>query len=262
MDLALAIARTGLEAQHSNLEIISNNLANAGTTAYKRSRGEFQDLPYQVDKLPGAAVTQDTNSPVGLVRGTGVQLVGNTKTFQDGGIIQTGVASNLAITGRGFFQVQLPNGAGFAYTRDGTFHLNEQGQIVTVQGYVVQPPISVGTQPINYTVGQDGTVTIQSPGGTTQQIGQFQLGDFQNEDGLLPIGQNLYMETLASGAVTLGNPQTDGYGYLTQNGLEASNVQVVEEMVKMIEAQRTFEVVAKSITTADSMLNTLINQVT
>lgn len=258
MDLALSIARSGLEAQHTNLEIISNNLANADTPAFKKSRADFEDLPYQVVTQPGSPSTQDTNNIGGLVLGTGTKLVGTSKVYSDGSPINTGQPLNVMITGRGFFQVQLPNGGGFAYTRAGNFTLNEQGQLTTPEGYVLQPPITMPQGYQSVTIAQDGTVAATTQGTTTsQQVGQLQLSDFINPDGLQPVGQNLYLQTTASGAVTLGNPQSNGLGMLTQNYLEGSNVSVVEEMVNLIEAQRSFEVTSKAVSTADNMMDYL-----
>ena len=261
MDLALAIAKSGLEAQHQNIEIISNNLANANTTAFKRSHASFEDLPYQVTKLPGSPTSQETNTPTGLVMGTGAKLVGNNKVYTDGALVSTAGDLNVAITGRGFFQVQLPNGGGFAYTRAGNLQQNEQGQLTDSNGYIIQPPITLpqGTSQVNITA--DGIVSTLSAGTTgLQQAGQLQLADFINPDGLQPIGGNLYLATTASGPQTLSNPNTSGYGKLTQHALEGSNVNVVEEMVNLIEAQRAFEVTSKAVSAVDNMMDYLEKQ--
>lgn len=261
MDIALAIARSGLEAQHENIEIISNNLANASTTAFKKSRASFEDLPYDVIKVPGAPTSQETNSPTGVVMGTGTKLIGNTKIYKDGDIVQTDNDMNVAIQGRGFFQVQLPNGGGFAYTRAGVFERNESGQLTDPHGYVVQPAITIpqGSQKIN--ISNDGIVSAILPGASVPtQVGQMQLADFMNPDGLEPLGSNLYVETTSSGTVTLGNPQANGMGQLHQGALEGSNVNVVEEMVNLIEAQRAFEVTSKAVSAVDSMMQTISRQ--
>lgn len=261
MDLALAIAKTGLEAQHENIEVISNNLANASTTAFKQSRATFADLPYQVTKLPGSAITQDVNSVGGLVMGTGSQLVNNTKVFTDGQATPSAGDLDVAITGRGFFEVELPNNAGMAFTRAGSFSTNEQGQLIDGNNYIIQPPITIpqGSSQINIT--SDGIVSaVPASGGAQQQLGQIQLADFMNDEGLQPIGGNLYLETISSGPATLANPQSNGFGKLTQHALEASNVNVVDEMVNLIEAQRAFEVTSKAVSAVDSMMDYLEKQ--
>lgn len=256
MDLALAIAKSGLEAQHNNIAIISNNLANANTTAYKRSRAEFVDLPYEIIKQPGTPTSQETNSPNGFVLGTGTKLVGNTKVFKTGQPLPAGPL-DVAINGRGFLQVQMPNGNGFAYTRAGHLRTNEQGQLTLPNGYVLQPAI---TLPQGYTraeINPNGSVVVTTQDGQTQEIGQLQLADFVNPEGLVPMGQNLYMETLASGPATLNNPGNNGVGEFWPNMLESSNVDVVEEMVSLIEAQRAFEITSKAVSAVDNMMQFL-----
>lgn len=258
MDQALAIAQSGLIAQHKNMEIISNNLANSNTPAYKKSRAVYEELPYQVITEPGADTTQETKSPSGLVMGTGTKLIGNTKIYADGDQLQTGRPMDIAIYGRGFFQVQLPNGGGIGYTRAGSLTPNEQGQLSTPGGYVLQPPITLPQGYTNLTIGQDGSVSVIEPGNNNaQQIGQIQLADFVNPDGLQPIGQNLYLETTSSGNALIGTAGQGGYGNIVQDALEGSNVNVVEEMVNLIEAQRTFEVTSKAVSAVDEMLSTL-----
>ncbi len=258
MDLALAIAQSGLEAQHKNLEIISNNLANANTPAYKKSRAEFEDLPYVIHQQPGVQTTQETKSPNGFMMGTGTKLVGNSKIYTNGSLIQTQRALDVAIQGRGFFQVQLPNGNGFAYTRAGHFEVNDQGQVTLPNGDVLQPPITLPNQYTNLTISQDGIVSVVTPGSNTpQQLAQLQLADFINPDGLQPIGENLYLSTASSGTEVLGTPDNSGYGLLTQGSLESSNVNVVEEMVNLIEAQRAFEVTSKAVSAVDNMMGNL-----
>ncbi len=261
MDLALTIAKSGLEAQHENIEIISNNLANANTTAYKRSRATFEDLPYAIIKQPGSPTSQDVNSPAGLVMGTGTRLVGNNKVYQDGAPVVTNKWSDIRIAGRGFLQVQLPNGGSFAYTRAGSLQRNDSGQLVDTNGYIVQPPITIpeGAQEIN--ISEDGLVNAKLPGAATAtQIGQIQLADFLNPDGLQPIGQNLYLETVTSGSPLLGVPENTGFGSIAQGQLEGSNVNVVEEMVNLIEAQRAFEVTSKAVSAVDNMMQNLTRQ--
>lgn len=261
MDLALAIAKTGLEAQHQNLEIISNNLANANTPAYKKSRASFQDLPYQVVQQPGAPTTAETNSPTGKLVGTGSTVIGNPKSFKDGDPVATGRPLDIQITGRGFIQVQLPNGGGTAYTRAGSLQVNETGQVTDSNGYVLQPAITIPQNVMQVFISTDGIITGAVPGSTTaQQIGQLQLADFINQGGLQPIGNNLYLQTTASGTATLGSPKQNGLGSITQGYLEGSNVNVVEEMVDLIEAQRAFEVTSKAVSAVDNMMQNLTRQ--
>lgn len=257
MDMALLIAKSGLDAHHKNIEVISNNLANTNTTGFKKNRAEFRDLPYQVIDDAGVPVTQDINSPSGLVIGTGTKMSNNKKIFTDGAPIQTGNAMDIMVGGRGFLQVQTTNG-NFAYTRDGRMQVNEVGQITTSSGFVLQPPITIpqGTQ--NISISKDGIVSGQMAGSSTpQQIGQIQLADFINPDGLIPLGDNLYQETTASGAAVLGNAMNNGLGTINQGFYEASNVNVVEEMVNLIEAQRAFEVTSKAVSAVDNMLQQL-----
>lgn len=253
MDQALTIARSGLDAHHKNIEIISNNLANANTPAFKRNRPEFADLPYQVIQQPGSPVAENDNTVAGLVEGTGTKLVGNKKIFIDGPPINTGNALDLQISGRGFFQVMLPNGSQIAYTRAGQFTTNELGQITTQNGYIVQPPITFPPGVQNINISQDGYINV-TVNGVTTQIGQLQLADFLNYDGLQPIGDNLYVPSISSGNVTLGIPTLNSYGAIIQGSYEGSNVNVVEEMVNLIEAQRAFEVTSKAVSTVDNML--------
>lgn len=257
MDLALSIARSGLEAQHENIEIISNNLANASTISYKKSRASFEDLPYVVTKQPGAPTSVETNSPTGFLMGTGTRVIGNAKIYSDGDLSQTKKPLDVAIQGRGFFQVQLPNGGGFAYTRAGSFNMTSTGQLVTQQGYLVQPAITFPTGAQNITIAADGVVSCEVPPAAASQIGQLQLADFINPDGLEPIGGNLYLATISSGTETLNNPQQVGLGQLYQGQIEGSNVNVVEEMVNLIEAQRAFEVTSKAVSAVDQMMQNL-----
>lgn len=262
MDLALLIARSGLDAHHKNIEVISNNLANANTAGFKKNRAEFEELPYQVTKQPGSPAADGVTTPGGVVIGTGAKLGNNKKIFTDGAPVTTGNALDIAISGRGFLQVQQPNGGESVYTRAGNLTLNEQGQLTMPNGYVVQPPITIpqGVQQIS--ISQDGMVSvIPATGGNSQQIGQMQLADFINPDGLLPIGQNLYEATTASGQPNLSNPAQQGMGTISQGSIEGSNVNVVEEMVNLIEAQRAFEVTSKAVSAVDNMMQYL-NQAT
>lgn len=261
MDMALLIAKSGLDAHHKNIEVISNNLANANTTAFKRNRAEFEDLPYEVITQAGTPVSQDTNSPGGLVVGTGTKLANNKKIFTDGSMIQTDNSLDVAIRGRGFLKVQLPNG-NFAFTRDGNLQVNDQGQITLSNGFIVQPPITIPQGTNQISISNDGIVSASSTDNPTpQQIGQIQLSDFVNTDGLQPTGDNLYIATIASGNELIGNPMDNGLGSINQGSLEGSNVNVVEEMVNLIEAQRAFEVTSKAVSAVDNMLQNLSREV-
>ena len=262
MDMALLIAKSGLDAHHKNIEVISNNLANSNTPAFKRNRAEFQDLPYQVVTQAGSPVSQDINAPSNLVIGTGTKMSNNKKIFLDGSQIQTGSPLDVTVSGRGLFKVETVN-SNYAYTRDGRFQVNETGQLVTSTGYVIQPPIVIPQGSQNITISKDGIVSATPPGaaGTLQQLGQLELTDFINPDGLIPIGENLYQETVASGTGVSGNPLSNGLGTITQGAYEASNVNVVEEMVNLIEAQRAFEVTSKAVSAVDNMLQQLSREV-
>lgn len=258
---SLWIAKTGLDAQQTRMDVVSNNLANANTTAFKSSRASFQDLIYQNVVQPGGQTTQQTESPTGLMVGTGVRVVGTEKLFTQGNIQQTGNAMDVAIQGRGFLQVTMPDGT-VAYTRDGSLHLDQNGQVVTATGYPVSPSITVPQNAQSLTIGKDGTVSVTLPGQTApQQIGTLQLADFVNAAGLQPMGDNLYQETAASGSPQIGQPGLNGLGTLEQNALESSNVNVVAQMVNMIETQRTYEMNSKAVSAADSMLQFINNHV-
>ncbi len=256
MDMALLIAQSGLDAHHKNIEVISNNLANANTPSFKRNRAEFQDLPYQMISQAGSPITQDLQAPSNLVIGTGTRMSNNKKIFIDGSPILTGAPTDIMISGRGFLKVQTTNG-NFAYTRDGRLQVNEQGQLITTAGYVVQPPISIPSGTQIDKISKDGIVTVKNSDGTPTQAGQLQLSDFINPDGLIPLGENLYQESTVSGAAVTGNPSSNSLGNLMQGYYEASNVNVVEEMVNLIEAQRAFEVTSKAVTAVDNMLQNL-----
>jgi flagellar basal-body rod protein FlgG len=252
---ALYVSKTGLAAQDMNLTTISNNLANVSTTGFKSDRAEFQDLLYQIKRQPGAQSTQNSELPSGLQLGTGVRIVGTQKNFTAGSLETTDQPLDLAVNGRGFFQIRQPDGT-VAYSRDGTFHLDSNGQIVTANGYALDPAIVVPTQAQTFTVGQDGTVSVTLAGasGTSQIIGNLQIADFVNPAGLQAAGSNLFLETASSGAPQVGTPGLNGFGTTQQNTLEASNVSTVEEMVNMITTQRAYEMNSKVISTADQML--------
>lgn len=252
---ALWVSKTGLSAQDMNLTTISNNLANVSTTGFKRDRAEFQDLLYQIKRQPGANSTQDTQLPSGLQLGTGVRIVGTQKNFTAGSLQTTDNPLDMAVNGRGFFQVLTPDGT-VAYTRDGSFHLNSDGQIVTSNGNALEPAIVVPAETQTFTVGNDGTVSVTVAGNATPQIiGNVQTADFINPAGLQATGNNLFLETAASGAPQVGTPGLNGLGTVLQNTLENSNVSVVEEMVNMITTQRAYEMNSKVISTADQMLS-------
>jgi len=261
MNQALWVAKTGLEAQQTRMGVITNNLANVNTTGFKRDRAIFEDLVYQNVRQPGAQSTQNSQLPSGLMLGTGVHTVATEKLFTQGNIVQTGNSFDLAVTGRGFFQVTMPDGT-TAYTRDGSFQIDSQGQMVTASGYVVQPGITIPQGALNVTVGSDGTVSAQITGNAAPtQVGTLQLADFINNAGLQPIGNNLYLETAASGSPQPGTPGLNGLGTLNQGSVESSNVNVVEELVNMIETQRAYEMNSKAISTTASMLQYLNNNV-
>jgi len=254
MNSALWIAKTGVDAQQQRMAVISNNLANVNTTGFKRSRAVFEDLLYQNLRQVGAQSSQDTRLPSGLSLGTGVRTVSTEKLFTQGNVVQTDNSLDVAIQGRGFLQILMPDGT-LAYTRDGSFKLDDQGQLVTASGYAVQPSITIPSNAQSVTIGSDGVVSVTVPGSATPtQVGTLQLADFVNPAGLQPIGQNLYTETAASGTPQPGTPGLNGLGTLSQGFLESSNVNVVEELVNMIETQRAYEMNSKAISTTDSML--------
>ncbi|RON20344.1 MULTISPECIES: flagellar basal-body rod protein FlgG [Pseudomonas] len=252
---ALWVAKTGLSAQDTNLTTISNNLANVSTTGFKRDRAEFQDLLYQIKRQPGAQSTQDSELPSGLQVGTGVRIVGTQKNFTAGSLQTTEQPLDLAVDGRGFFQILQPDGT-TSYTRDGTFHLDSNGQVVNASGFALEPAIVIPNNAQTFTVGRDGTVSITVPGNPANQvIGNLQTADFINPAGLQAVGNNLFLETAASGAPQVGTPGLNGFGTTLQNTLETSNVSTVEEMVNMITTQRAYEMNSKVISTADQMLS-------
>lgn len=254
MHAALWISKTGLSAADEKLSTISNNLANVATIGYKRDRPVFQDLVYQIKRQPGGQSSQDTVLPTGLQEGTGVRTVAIQKIFTSGNLQVTDQPLDLAVNGRGFFQILMPDGS-LAYTRDGEFQLDSTGQIVTSSGYVLQPAISVPTTTSTITIGTDGVVSVlDAATGTSTQAGQLQVSDFANPAGLQALGENLFRETVASGAATTSTPGINGVGSVLQGTLENSNVNVVEELVNMIATQRAYEMNSKVISTADQML--------
>jgi len=261
MNPALWASKTGLDAQQTRMAVVSNNLANVNTTGFKRTRPVFEDLLYQNVRQVGAQTSEDTEYPTGMYLGTGVRIVATEKLYTQGSLQQTGGTFDIAIQGQGFFQVLLPDGTN-AYTRDGSFQINAEGQLVTATGYQVQPPISVPDDAVSVTIGADGTVTITTPGNPTPtNIGQIQLTDFINPAGLQPRGENLLLESAASGAPQTGSPGLNGLGTVVQGSLETSNVNVVEELVNMIETQRAYEMNARAISSVDQMVSFLTQSV-
>ncbi|PND36043.1 flagellar basal body rod protein FlgG [Paucibacter aquatile] len=254
---SLWIAKTGMEAQQTQLDTISNNLANVATNGFKRSHAVFEDLIYQNLRQSGANTTEQTQLPTGLQVGLGVRPVASARIYSQGNLQQTTNNLDLAIKGNGFFQVQMPDGT-TAYTRDGSFQLDANGQIVTNNGYTVLPGITVPANALSVSVGNDGTVSITVPGTPAPQtLGQIQLANFVNPAGLDPKGQNLFSETASSGTPNAGAPNANGLGSLQQGYVETSNVNVVEELVSMIQTQRAYELNSKAVQTSDQMLQKL-----
>lgn len=251
---SLWISKTGLEAQQTQMDVIANNLANVSTNGFKRSRAVFEDLLYQTMRQPGAQSSQQTEVPSGLQIGTGVQPIATERIFTQGNLQQTGNALDIAIQGDGFFQVLLPDGT-TGFSRDGAFQLNSQGQLVTASGYEVQPAITMPANVVSVTIAKDGIVSVvQSGTAAPVEIGQIQLATFINNGGLQSRGENLYMETAASGAPQINAPGTNGAGLLNQSYVETSNVNVVEELVEMIETQRAYEINSRMVSAVDEML--------
>lgn len=254
---SLWIARTGLDAQQTQMDVIANNLANVSTNGFKRSRAVFEDLLYQTMRQPGAQSSQQTQLPSGLQIGTGVRPVATERIFTQGNLQQTGNDKDVAVQGAGFFQVLLPDGT-TAYTRDGSFQVDNQGQLVTSSGFVIQPAITIPGNAQSITIGRDGTVSVTQPGVVAAvQVGSLQLATFINSAGLESRGENLFVETAASGSPSTNTPGTNGAGLVNQGYVETSNVNVAEELVNMIQTQRAYEINSKAITTSDQMLQKL-----
>ncbi len=251
---SLWIAKTGLDAQQSNLDVISNNLANVSNNGFKRQRAVFEDLLYQTMRQPGAQSSQQTQVPSGLTYGTGVRTVSTERVFTQGNLQRTDNALDIAINGNGFFQIQMPDGT-TAYTRDGAFQKDSTGQIVTSSGYPLSPAITIPQDALSITISRDGIVSVLQPGSVTPaQVGTIQLASFVNNGGLQSMGENLFGETASSGAPTPNTPGTNGVGLLNQGNVETSNVNVAEELVSMIQTQRAYELNSKAVTTSDQML--------
>ncbi len=254
---SLWISKTGMEAQQTQLDTISHNLANVGTNGFKRGHAVFEDLIYQNLRQAGANSSEQTQLPTGLQVGLGVRAVATARNFSQGNLQQTSGNLDIAIKGNGFFEIQMPDGT-TAYTRDGAFQVSAQGQIVTNNGFAVQPGITIPANAQTITIAADGTVSVGVPGQSApQSVGQLQLASFVNPGGLEPRGQNLFTETAASGSPNTGAPGASGHGTLQQGFVETSNVNVVEELVAMIQTQRAYEINSKAIQTSDQMLQRL-----
>ncbi len=261
MNQALWAAKTGLDAQQTRMAVISNNLANVNTTGFKQSRVVFESLLYQNVRQAGGQTSQDTELPSGLMVGTGSRVVATEKSFSQGSVLNTGNGLDVMVDGRGFFQILMPDG-NLAYTRDGSFQQNAEGQLVTASGYVVQPGITLPPNAQSITIGADGTVSVMQAGqAAPAQVGNLQTVDFINIVGLQPIGENLFRETASSGTPQPGTPGQNGLGAVRQGALEGSNVNVVTELIGMIETQRAYEMNSKAISTNDQMMQYLNNNV-
>lgn len=253
---ALNTAATGMDAQTKNVETISNNIANADTTSFKKSRVEFQDLLYQNVKDPGAATSATTLNPTGVQFGAGVQVSATAREHTQGSLRSTDRPLDMAIMGDGFFSVQMPNG-NLAYTRDGSFNVDGDGRLITSQGLPLQPEITLPPDTQSVNIGQDGIVSVSNAAGENNQVGQIQLSTFVNPSGLQAEGGNLYLVSQGSGNPVPSNPGDQGVGRIQQKYLETSNVKPVTEMTDMVRAQRIYELNSKVITTTDQMMSTL-----
>lgn len=258
---SLWTSTTGMSAQNLNMDVIANNLANVSTTGFKKSRADFQDLLYQIMKVPGSPTSADTRSPTGIQVGLGVKPAAVTKVFTEGDIVQTENPLDVAIEGSGFFQVEMPDG-NTAFTRAGNLKLDGDGRLTTSDGFPIQPEIVIPEDAREITISQTGLVSALVGDDTTStELGNIDLADFVNEAGLIAIGRNLFRETDASGAAALGTPGSDGYGTLLQGYVENSNVNLVEEMAHMITTQRAFEINSNVVSTSDEMMQTTTNMV-
>lgn len=259
MNPALWIAKTGLDAQQTRMDVVSNNLANVSTIGFKRARGVFADLLYQNVRQPGAQSGENSILPSGLMMGTGVRTIATEKMHTQGNVIQTDNSLDMAINGRGYFQILQQDGS-TAYTRDGNFMTNDTGIMVTAGGLQLQPTITIPANTLSLTIGTDGTVSALVSGNSAPTvIGNITLADFINPTGLQPIGDNMFVESNSSGAPTTATPGQSGLGVINQGALESSNVNVVEELVNMIEVQRAYEMNSKAISTTDQMLQYVSN---
>lgn len=250
----LYTAASGMTAQQHRIDVTSNNIANVNTVGFKKDRAEFQDLMYETLNYTSGATTAETNNPTGIDVGLGVRISGIQKQFLQGNLQQTGNTLDIAIEGKGFFKITMPNGE-TAYTRNGSFKMDDEGAIVNSNGYRLDPEIVLPLNVTNVSIGQDGTVSAMNPDGTTQQFGQITLADFINPAGLSPHGESMFLATEVSGDAVEGLPTVDAFGSIRQGMVEASNVALVNEMVDLITAQRAYEANSKAITTTDEMLD-------
>ncbi|MCC8421694.1 flagellar basal-body rod protein FlgG [Photorhabdus thracensis] len=254
---SLWIAKTGLDAQQTNMDVIANNLANVSTNGFKRQRAVFEDLLYQTIRQPGAMSSEQTRLPSGLQIGTGVRPVATERIHSQGNLSETNNIRNVAIRGKGFFQVQLPDGTS-AYTRDGSFQEDQNGQLTTASGFLIFPTITIPDNATDIAISRDGVVSVKVQGQSApQQVGQFTLTTFINDSGLESIGENLYLETNSSGVPIENTPGINGAGLLVHKYVETSNVNIAEELVNMIQTQRAYEVNSKAVSTSDQMLQKL-----
>ncbi|OTA21103.1 flagellar basal-body rod protein FlgG [Xenorhabdus beddingii] len=254
---SLWIAKTGLDAQQTNMDVIANNLANVSTNGFKRQRAVFEDLLYQTERQPGAMSSEQTNLPSGLQIGTGVRPVATERLHSQGNLAQTNNSKDVAIKGQGLFQIQMPDGT-TGYTRDGSFQVDQNGQLVTAGGFQVVPAIIIPDNATKISIARDGIISVNVQGqNAPQQVGQLTLTTFINESGLESVGENLYLETNSSGVPVENAPGINGAGLLYQGYVETSNVNVAEELVNMIQVQRAYEINSKAVSTSDQMLQKL-----
>jgi flagellar basal-body rod protein FlgG len=257
---ALYTAASGMSAQQTNIDNVAHNLANANTAGFKKSRVEFEDLVYDQTRVPGAATSTTNEAPIGLETGLGVRAVGTARDFARGNLKASSGPLDLAIEGDGMFQIQMPSGE-TGYTRSGSFHLNGEGGVVTGDGYLLEPQISIPANATSISISRDGVVSVSVPGQTgSQQVGTIELASFQNPAGLRAAGGNIFLTTTASGEPQVGAAGEDSRGTIAQGFVEDSNVSVVEEMVNMILGQRAYEANSKVIKAADEMLSQ-VNQI-
>jgi flagellar basal-body rod protein FlgG len=251
---AMHVAKTGLNSQQIKMQVIANNLANVNTSGFKADRTNFESLLYQILRGAGDNTSENTSLTSGLAVGTGTRLLNTSKIYTQGSLVNTGNSLDMSIEGDGFFQVLLPDGR-VGYTRSGAFSRNAEGTVVTASGYPLQPEINIPAEALSINIAADGVVTVQMPGEVdAQEVGQITLADFPNRQGLQPNGENMLLETSASGAAIIANPFAEGMGRLVQGSIESSNVNVVQELVDMIETQRAYEVSSKTITSVDEMM--------
>jgi flagellar basal-body rod protein FlgG len=251
---AMHVAKTGLNAQQTRMQVIANNLANVNTVGFKRDRANFESLLYQVQRSSGEQTSEGTSLSSALALGTGVRAVNTQKLFSQGSMINTDNALDVAIDGQGFFQVLMPDNR-VGYTRNGSFSRNAEGTLTTASGYVVQPEITLPAGATQINISQDGIVTALVAGAVApEELGQLTVANFSNPRGLQPVGESFMVETTASGEPVVSNPLAEGAGKMLQGSLEASNVNVVQQLVEMIETQRAYEVSSKSISSADEMM--------